>query len=250
MSDPILKAEALARTYTMGRTEVPVLRGVDLEVARGTFSLVVGTSGCGKSTLLHLLGLLDKPTEGRIYYDGTDALAQPASWREATRNRAIGFVFQFYHLLPELSVIENVMLPEMVRHGPLAWPRARGDCRHRAAAMLERVGLADRMTFRPSRLSGGERQRVALARALVHEPEIVFADEPTGNLDTRAGWEVFEMLRALTGESGKTVVMVTHDSRFIPEAEAVLYLAGGRIVDAETAARLTQEHSSPPNQKG
>lgn len=250
MSEPILKASALARTYTMGRTEVPVLRGVDLEVTRGTFSLIIGPSGCGKSTLLHLLGLLDYPTRGKIFYDGTDALAQPASWREARRNRTVGFVFQFYHLLPELSVIENVMLPEMVRHGPLAWLRASGDCHRRAAAMLERVGLADRMMFRPSRLSGGERQRVALARALAGEPEIVFADEPTGNLDTRAGWDVFEMLRALTGESGKTVVMVTHDSRFIPEAEAVRYLAGGRIVDAETAARLTREHSLPSNQKG
>jgi len=223
---------------------VPVLQGVDLAIRRGSFTLIVGPSGCGKSTLLHLMGLLDKPTEGRVFYGEADAFAQSARWRERVRNRRIGFVFQFYHLLPELTVLGNVLLPEMVHHGPIGWAGARGACRSRAEEMLRRVRLTDRMGFRPSRLSGGERQRAAIARALVHDPGIVFADEPTGNLDTRAGWQVFEMLRGLVARDGKTVVMVTHDNRFIAEAETVLYLAEGRIVDADTFARLTQEHDA------
>jgi lipoprotein-releasing system ATP-binding protein len=249
MSNAVLHVHELSRTYRMGDVEIPVLRSVSLSVQAGSFSLIIGPSGCGKSTLMHLMGLLDRPTGGTVQYRGVDAFAQSAAWRERTRNRTVGFVFQFYHLLPELTVLDNVLLPHTIQYGPLSWPRVRHECRDRAEAILRRVGLAERMKFRPSRLSGGERQRVAVARALVHEPEIVFADEPTGNLDTRAGWQVFEMLRELTGDSGKTVVMVTHDSRFIPEAERVLYLAGGRIVDQETAARLTQEHNRKSSHK-
>ena len=250
MSESVLQVHELSKTYHMGDAQVPVLRSVDLAIAAGSFSLIIGPSGCGKSTLLHLMGLLDKPSGGCVRYQGVDAFAQSAAWRERTRNRAVGFVFQFYHLLPELSVLDNVLLPHMIQYGPLKWPAVRSQCRQKAEAILRRVGLAERMNFRPGRLSGGERQRVAVARALVHEPEIVFADEPTGNLDTRSGWQVFEMLRELTSGGGKTVVMVTHDSRFIPEAERVLYLAGGRIVDQETAARLTLEHQHKPTHKG
>jgi lipoprotein-releasing system ATP-binding protein len=242
MSEPILRTERLGRTYRMGRTDVPVLKGIDLGIQKGTFTLIVGHSGCGKSTLLHVLSLLDEPTEGRVFYDGQDAFAEPSRWRERVRNRRIGFVFQFYHLLPELTVLGNVLLPEMIGHGPLGWLSARGPARERAVRMLDTVGMRDRMDFKPSRLSGGERQRAAIARALVHDPEIVFADEPTGNLDTRSGWQVFEMLRSLAIQRGKTVVMVTHDSRFIPEAQQVLYLEDGRIVDAETAARMARKH--------
>ena len=250
MSEPILQVHELSKVYRMGDAQVPVLRSVNLSIAAGTFSLIVGPSGCGKSTLMHLMGLLDKPTGGTVRYRGVDAFAQSASWRERTRNQAVGFVFQSYHLLPEFSVLDNILLPHMIQYGPLQWPGVRGACRQKAEAILERVGLAERMDFRPSRLSGGERQRVAVARALVHEPAIVFADEPTGNLDTRSGWQVFEMLRELTAGGERTVVMVTHDSRFIPEAQRVLYLAGGRIVDQETAARLTLEHQRKPTHKG
>jgi len=242
----VLRCDGLSKTYRMGQVEVPVLKGVNLAVRRGSFTLIVGPSGCGKSTLLHLLGLLDRPTAGKVFYGQVDAFAERRRWRERTRNRTIGFVFQFYHLLPELSVLGNVLLPEMIRHGPLAWSLARRRSGARAEQVLRDVGLGERMGFRPSRLSGGERQRAAIARALVHDPQIVFADEPTGNLDTRAGWQVFEMLRDLAQGRQKTVLMVTHDSRFIPEADRVLYLAGGRIVDAETAARLTLEHEKRP----
>jgi lipoprotein-releasing system ATP-binding protein len=240
--DILLRTTDLAKTYTMGQAEIPVLRGLDLSIRRGSFTLIVGPSGCGKSTLLHLLGLLNTPSRGQVFYGDVDAFAQPSAWRERTRNRTAGFVFQFYHLLPELDVLGNVMLSDMICHGPAQWAVARRASRARAEAILNEVGLADRMRWRTNRLSGGERQRVAVARALVYDPEVIFADEPTGNLDTRAGWQIFEMLRDQAAERQKTVVLVTHDSRFIPEAESVLYLAGGRIVDADTAARLTREH--------
>ncbi|MBN2581759.1 MAG: ABC transporter ATP-binding protein [Planctomycetes bacterium] len=242
MSEPVLRTEKLCKTYRMGRVEVPVLKGIDLTVEKGSFTLIVGHSGCGKSTLLHVLSLLDRPTSGSVLVDGCDAFAKSSRWRERLRNRRIGFVFQFYHLLPELTVLGNVLLPELIGHGPLGWLRARGAARERAVRMLETVGMENRIGFKPNRLSGGERQRAAIARALVHDPEIVFADEPTGNLDTDAGWQVFEMLRSLAINRGKTVVMVTHDNRFIPEAQQVLYLEDGRIVDAETARRLALKH--------
>jgi len=161
MSEPVLRTERLGRTYRMGRIEVPVLKGIDLSIGKGTFTLIVGHSGCGKSTLLHVLSLLDAPTEGRVLYDGQDAFAESSAWRQRVRNRRIGFVFQFYHLLPELTVLGNVMLPELIGHGPLAWLGVRRDARERAARMLDTVGLNDRMDFKPSRLSGGERQRAA-----------------------------------------------------------------------------------------
>jgi lipoprotein-releasing system ATP-binding protein len=238
----ILRTESLSKTYSLGQVDVPVLRDLNVSIRSGTFTLVLGYSGCGKSTLLHLLGLLDRPSQGRVFYDGVDAFAQPAAWRDRVRNRRIGFVFQFYHLLPELSVLGNVMLSDMIYFNPLRWLANGGESRRRAERILEQVGLKERMEFPPSRLSGGERQRVAIARALVHDPDIIFADEPTGNLDTRAGWQVFEMLRSLAIDRGKTVVMVTHDNRFTAEAGVVLNLAGGRIVDAETAAKIALEH--------
>ena len=239
---PVIRAEELSRVYRMGSTVVPVINELNLSIHRGSFTLIVGHSGCGKSTLLHMFGLLERPTSGRIYVDGIDAQSQGRSWRDKTRNQHMGFVFQFFHLLPELSVLGNVMLPEMIRYGPLAWWSVRRDVRARAEMMLYRVGLSDRMNFPPARLSGGERQRVAIARSLVYDPEIIFADEPTGNLDTDSGWQIFEMLRQFAAEDRKTVVMVTHDSRFMPEAEVILHLAGGRIVDAETAREIEQAH--------
>ncbi len=238
----ILRANALSRTYKMGASEFPVLREVNLAIRAGSFTLIVGHSGCGKSTLLHLLGLLDRPTRGQVLYGPDDAFARSAAWRERVRNRRLGFVFQFYHLLPDLSVLGNVLLPDLIGYSTFQWFSRRKESRRRAKEILEQVGLGQRLNFPPNRLSGGERQRAAIARALVHDPDIIFADEPTGNLDTRAGWQVFEMLRDLATERGKTVVMVTHDHRFVPEAGAVLHLAGGRIVDAETAAKIAVDH--------
>ncbi len=239
---PLLEAVDLTRSYRMGTQDIHVIRGLNLCIERGSFTIIVGHSGCGKSTLLHMFGLLERPSSGKLLLDGVNAQAQSGRWREQVRNRRMGFVFQFFHLLPELTVLGNVMLPEMIRYGPLRWWSVRGDVRRRAMETLERVGLGDRMKFPPNRLSGGERQRVAIARSLVYDPEIIFADEPTGNLDTDSGWQVFEMLRGFAAEDRKTVVMVTHDNRFLPEAEVILHLAGGRIVDAETAREIEQTH--------
>lgn len=228
MSEPILEARALVKDYWMGAARLRVLHGVSLAVARGEFLCILGPSGSGKSTLLHLMGLLDRPTEGQVVFEGQDAFAQGKRWRDRMRNEAIGFVFQFYHLMPDLSVLENTLLPAMIRTPLVRWPFATGE-RRRAAQVLGDLGLAERVRHLPKELSGGERQRAALARALVHEPRVLFADEPTGNLDSATGAEIMRVLARLN-RKGLTVVMVTHDERMAKQAHRVLQLADGRLL--------------------
>jgi len=228
MSEPILEARALVKDYWMGAARLRVLHGVSLAVARGEFLCILGPSGSGKSTLLHLMGLLDRPTEGQVVFEGQDAFAQGKRWRDRMRNEAIGFVFQFYHLMPDLSVLENTLLPAMIRTPLVRWPFATGE-RRRAVQVLSDLGLAERVRHLPKELSGGERQRAALARALVHEPRILFADEPTGNLDSATGAEIMRVLARLN-RKGLTVVMVTHDERMAKQAHRVLQLADGRLL--------------------
>jgi lipoprotein-releasing system ATP-binding protein len=216
---------------------VPVLHGVDLSVDRGEFVAVVGSSGSGKSTLMHLLGLLDSPDAGHVALDGRRIDNMSDRRREAIRNHTLGFIFQFYHLLPELSALENVMLPHMIRESMLSyWPRRR-EVRNEATALLERVGLGHRLTHRPNELSGGEMQRAAIARALSGGPEILLADEPTGNLDAATGQGVIELLRDLNRERGLTMMMVTHDHNIAQQADRIVRLAEGRI--EEWAAALS-----------
>lgn len=250
MSDALLAAEGLHKAYVMGRSTLEVLRGCHLAVAAGEFVAIMGKSGSGKSTLLHILGALDVPQEGQVYFDGAPVFAPPGARRLRSgpadvlsaaerrriqlRRRAFGFVFQFYHLLPELNVLENVLLTRMVGTGTLAWWRAGRSARRDALEILGRVGLADRLKHRPGELSGGERQRVALARALVHRPRILFADEPTGNLDAEAGRNIMSLLSELHGE-GQTIVMVTHDPGVAEHADRTLLLAGGRLRPAPAA---------------
>jgi lipoprotein-releasing system ATP-binding protein len=224
-----LAANGLAKGYRKGRNEVPVLRGVDFEVERGELVAVVGSSGSGKSTLLHVLGLLDSPDEGSVWLDGHRVDDGPDLYRDALRNRTFGFIFQFYHLLPELSALENVMLPRMIRHGVLSYWPIRKKARDEAAALLERVGLGHRLDHRPSELSGGEMQRAAIARALAGGPEILLADEPTGNLDASTGQGVLELLRDLNRERGLTMMLVTHDLQIAHQADRVVRLSEGRI---------------------
>ncbi len=224
-----LAAEGLAKGYRKGRNEVPVLRGVDLEVERGELVAVVGSSGSGKSTLLHVLGLLDTPDEGAVYLDGRRIDDGPDRRRDSLRNRTFGFIFQFYHLLPELTALENVMLPHLIRHGVLSYLPIRKKVRSEATALLERVGLGHRLDHRPSELSGGEMQRAAIARALSGGPEILLADEPTGNLDAATGQGVLELLRDLNRERGLTMMMVTHDLQIAQQADRVVRLAEGRV---------------------
>jgi lipoprotein-releasing system ATP-binding protein len=238
-----LAATGLEKSYRKGRAAVPVLGGVDLEVGRGEFVAVVGTSGSGKSTLLHLLGLLDTPDAGSVSLDGRRIDDLPERERDRLRNRTFGFIFQFYHLLPELTAVENVMLPHMIRESPLSYWGKRKRLRAEATELLERVGLGHRLAHRPNELSGGEMQRAAIARALAGGPEFLLADEPTGNLDAGSGHGVLSLLRDLNRERGLTMMMVTHDLTIAQGADRVVRLAGGRI---EEWAPPRSEGESPP----
>jgi len=202
---------------------VEVLRGLDLDIVAGERVAVIGESGVGKSTLLHLLGCLDAPTGGRLLIDGVDVFSRSEAEIAAFRNRVVGFVFQFHHLLGDFTALENVMLPALIARES---PR---EARTRAAALLERVGLKDRLDHRPGELSGGEQQRVAVARGVMCRPRLLLADEPTGNLDPETGERVHELLLELNAECGATLVVATHNDRLAAAMERTLRLVGGRI---------------------
>jgi lipoprotein-releasing system ATP-binding protein len=223
MNELLIMARDLGRTYRLGKRSLNVLRGVNLEVARGDFLALRGASGAGKSTLLHLLGGLDVPDAGEIYFAGKNLAARSAAKLAAFRNFEVGFVFQAYHLLPELTALENVCLPARIARLPAA------DAARRGRELLARVGLNERMEHRPYELSGGEQQRVAIARALINSPELLLADEPTGNLDSKTGGEIIELLKNLRSEKQTTLIIATHDARVAAHAERVIELADGRI---------------------
>jgi ABC-type lipoprotein export system ATPase subunit len=223
MSEPLLSARGLKKTYVMGKRTLEVLRGVDVEIARGDFVALRGASGTGKSTLLHLLGGLDTPNAGEILFDGQSLTKFSESELTHFRNRRVGFVFQAYHLLPELTALENVCLPARVAR------IATGTAAQRAEALLTRVGLQGRLDHKPSELSGGEQQRVAIARALINEPELLLADEPTGNLDSHTGGEIIELLKSLRVERQTTLVIATHDEKVASHAQRVIQLVDGQI---------------------
>jgi lipoprotein-releasing system ATP-binding protein len=223
MNEPLLSARGLSKSYAMGRRTLEVLRGVDLDVARGEFLALRGASGAGKSTLLHLIGGLDSPNAGEIRFDGQDLAAFSESKLTHFRNRRVGFVFQSYHLLPELTALENVCLPARVAR------ISAGTAVKRGSELLARVGLQDRIEHKPFELSGGEQQRVAIARALINEPELLLADEPTGNLDSHTGGEIIELLKALRAEKHMTLAIATHDEKVAAHAERTVQLADGQI---------------------
>jgi lipoprotein-releasing system ATP-binding protein len=226
-----LSAVGLTKSYRKGKNVVPVLGGVDFEVEHGELVAIVGSSGSGKSTLLHVLGLLDEPDSGMVRLEGVRIDDRPDRKREEMRNRTFGFIFQFYHLLPELSALENVMMPLMIRHGLWSYMSRRRKLRAEATALLERVGLGHRLDHFPTELSGGEMQRAAIARALAGGPEILLADEPTGNLDAATGQGVLELLRDLNRDRDLTMILVTHDTQIAQQADRTVRLAEGRIED-------------------
>ncbi len=218
-----LVARNLHKTYAIGATQVPVLKGLDLEITAGQIVAVVGPSGVGKSTLLHILGTLDRPTRGEVRIDNTNVFAFDDRRLALFRNRSIGFVFQFHHLLPEFTALENVMMPGLIG----GWPRRKAQVR--AAELLQEVGLGHRLQHRPNELSGGELQRVAVARALMTDPRVVLADEPTGNLDHATGESLHQLLWNISRKFGKTLIIVTHNLSLAENADKIIELLDGRI---------------------
>jgi len=226
----ILRASGLRKTFKMGESSLEILKHVDLVVRSGEFLAIEGRSGSGKSTLMYLLGALDLADSGSIEYDGQDFSHMSSAERSRLRNRHFGFVFQFYHLLPELNVLENTLLAPMIELSWLRFHARKAELRARAADVLAQLGMGHRMKHRPRQLSGGERQRVAIARALMNSPHVLFADEPTGNLDSETGRQIMDVLEKLHQNHGQTILMVTHDRTLASDADRVLLLTDGRLV--------------------
>ena len=225
--DTIIATRNLSRTYTMGKVQVQALKSVTLDIRRGEFAAIMGKSGSGKSTLLHQLGLLDTPTEGEITIDGAEISSLSEAARTMFRLEKFGYVFQEYAILPELTALENVYLPAM------ALGLSRAECATKGMGALEKVGLAERADHRPKEMSGGEQQRVAIARALINKPKILFADEPTANLDSTSSKQILALFRELNQEIGQTILMVTHELEDADIVDRVIWLADGEVVEPE-----------------
>ncbi len=230
MNAPVLQACAVHKHYRLGKREIPVLRGIDLSVAAGETVALLGASGAGKSTLLHVLGLLDPPSSGEVRYDGRRVDALPIGERALLRHRHVGFVFQFYHLIPELTALQNVLLARMMDCSLFAYWRRRREVRAAATAMLEQVGLGERLHHRPAELSGGERQRVAIARALLADPKVVLADEPTGNLDSTTADGVVDLMFTIQRQRGLAFLLVTHDEELAARCHRIVRMKDGQVV--------------------
>ena len=223
----LIRLEDVRKTYILGEIELPVLKGISLTIRRGEMVALMGSSGSGKTTLMNILGCLDRPTSGKYWLDEKEISRLSSDARALTRNRKMGFVFQNFNLLPRTSALENVMIPLSYSAEHLSEREAR----RRAAAMLARVGLADRMDHEPSQLSGGQQQRVAIARALINNPPLLFADEPTGNLDSATSREILNMFQYLNEAEGITIVLVTHDAAVAEHAERTIHIKDGMILD-------------------
>ena len=228
-SGKLLHAGSLSKSYFAGKRELPVVKGVDITVRPGEVLMICGPSGAGKSTLLHMLGLLDPPTGGEIFYQGENVTDASGSRRAYIRNRRFGFVFQFYHLLPDLNVAENTLLPLMITESTFSWLSARRRHRKKVESVLASMGLGERLKHRPTQLSGGERQRVAIARALVNDPEMLFCDEPTGNLDTKTAGEILDVLWKIKEEFKQTLVIVTHNVELAKQGTRRLNMIDGKL---------------------
>lgn len=239
----VLTARGLKKSYHKDRIDVPVLRGVDLEVEQGLVTALVGRSGSGKSTLMHLLATLDRPDSGEVFFRGNRIDNASRAVRDRYRNHEIGVIFQFYHLLPELSALENVLTPAMIGKSLWGYFRSRSESRRRAEAMLDRVGLLHRSKHRPGEMSGGEMQRVAIARALMTNPTMLLADEPTGNLDTETGREILRLLADLNTNDNLTILMITHDDEIASDADVCWRMKDG-LIECEHEHVTRDEYAS------
>ena len=237
MSDPLVSVQNVSKAFEHEGRSLEVLKGIDLDIGSGEMVTIVGPSGAGKSTLLHLVGTLDLPTEGRIFYEGRDVTSLGSSDLAEFRNRSIGFVFQFHHLLPEFTALENVLMPGLIQ--------GRRRLEGRARELIDEVGLSARLTHRPGELSGGEQQRVALARALLMEPKLVLADEPTGNLDSQTSASVQALFLDLNQRHGTTFLIVTHSSDFAAMMPRRVSMRDGRIVSDERHAQPLENQGKP-----
>ena len=220
----MIQVTDLHKSFPMGEQTLPVLKGINLTIQRGELIAVVGASGAGKSTLLHILGLLDRPTKGTVQFEGQDLFGFSESAQAEFRNKRIGFVFQFHHLLPEFTALENACMPALIQR------RQPNEVENEAIAILKEVGLSERLHHKPGELSGGEQQRVAVARALLQKPDLVLADEPTGNLDTHTGEALFSLMRELNKARGTTFVIVTHNDKLSAQADRIVHMQDGQIV--------------------
>ena len=230
ITNDYLCAKEISKEYTIGKTSIRVLDKVNLDVKKGEILIILGASGAGKSSLLHIMGILDSPTSGHVSFKGENLSIIGQKKLAEKRNRIFGFVFQFYHLLPDFNALENVMMPRLIGRRFFKTV-SKKEQTEKATELLERVGLRDRINHRPNELSGGEKQRVAIVRALMNDPEILLCDEPTGNLDTKSGHEIQKLIWDLNEKTKQTVVIVTHDERFAETAGRVIRMADGRIID-------------------
>ena len=218
-----IKIEGLHKSFIIDSTTLQVVKGIDMEIKKGEMIAIIGASGVGKSTLLHIIGTLDRPTEGKVLFDGNDIFKLDSEELARFRNKKIGFVFQFHHLLPEFTALENTMMPALINRTDKA------EAEDIAKKLLKEVGLGERLNHKPGKLSGGEQQRVAIARALVLSPELVLADEPTGNLDTHTGEEIHSLLREINKTKGTTFILVTHNEKLASRADRIVKMVDGRI---------------------
>jgi len=232
----LIEVNNLHKTYRLGKVDVPVLCGLSISVERGEWVAVLGASGSGKSTLLHLMGGLDRPDKrnpGKIIFDGRSVTDMSPRVLDRYRATNVGIVFQFYHLLPELTLLQNITIAAMVRHGRFGYRAKAGKIRERAESLLDSFGLSDRIKHRPGELSGGERQRVAIARALINEPDMLLADEPTGNLDRKTGGAILDSITSVRDRLNQTLIMVTHDEAVAARADRVVRLVDGRVAGSQ-----------------
>jgi ABC-type lipoprotein export system ATPase subunit len=242
----LIELKDITKTYFLGQVDVPVLKGVSMSIDQGELVALMGASGSGKSTLMNILGCLDHPSSGDYWFDGERVSGLSADGRALLRNHKIGFVFQSFNLLPRTSALENVVMPLSYSHMNLSERQAR----KRAEALLERVGLGDRMDHEPSQLSGGQQQRVAIARSLINQPALLLADEPTGNLDSHTSQEVLQMLQQLNAEEGLTVLVVTHDPEVAAHARRIIHIRDGLIADGAAPVLAAAGHGSPGPAQG